>query len=93
MPPIIQNMQSQLRCSPLLSICRNSEKYEYTIGTDPPILQENTGQQLSYNHIWITKNQDYKNELTKNIYIITCLSLYPLPSYILFYIISLPAVF
>lgn len=39
-PPSIQKRQSQLRCSPLLSICRNSAKYVYTTGMDPPILWE-----------------------------------------------------
>ncbi len=64
MPPIIQNMQSQLRCSPLLSICRNSEKYEYTIGTEPPILQDNTWPQFSYNAV-IPKNSLHLSLSTK----------------------------
>lgn len=38
-PPIIQNMQSQLKCSPRFSWARNSEKYEKTMGMDPPILE------------------------------------------------------
>lgn len=37
-PPIIQNMHSQLRCSPLFSRANTSAKYENTIGTAPPIL-------------------------------------------------------
>lgn len=36
--PIIQNMQSQLKCSPLFSRARNSEKQAKTMGRDPPIL-------------------------------------------------------
>jgi hypothetical protein len=38
-PPIIQNMQSQLKCSPRFSCARNSEKKEKTMGMDPPILK------------------------------------------------------